>query len=145
MLVDSLSASNAQANVLVLCEPDGGEAEILNLLSFADYRLFFAYGLAEAFEILSREPIQLIVSAVHLEDSDSYEFLNRVKTSPRWQEIPFVFLCLKRTQIASYVDHVLALAAKALGASMYASLDKHNRGKIQSDIASCLTSAQQPG
>ena len=145
MLVDSSSALNSQANLLVLCEQDGGEREITNLLSGFDYRLFFAYRLADAFEILSREPIQLIVSGVHLEDSDSYEFLNRVKASPSWKQIPFVFLCLKRTQIASYVDNALALAAKALGASKYVSLDRHNRGEIQSEIASCLTSSQQPG
>jgi response regulator RpfG family c-di-GMP phosphodiesterase len=137
-LLDSLRVNRKTRQILVLCEPNCGQSEIRNLLVSGDYHLIFANCLSEAFEILGNEPIQLIVSGVHLEDGDSYEFLNVVKASPNWREIPFVFLCLKRTQVANYVDHALELAAKALGATRYVSVDAHSRAEIRAEIASYL-------
>ena len=130
---------NDPAQVLVLCERNCGQQEIEDLLSPGDYRLIFADRPADAFEILGQEPIHLIVSGVHQEESNSYEFLNRVKASPHWKEIPFVFLSLKRSQLANQVDHALELAAKALGATKYVSVEAFSKAEIQAEIARCLT------
>lgn len=137
-LSETRTANQELSRILVLCEPNCGQSEIRNLLSSGDYSLIFAHRLSEAFEILGHEPIDLIVSGVHLEESDSYEFLNRVKASADWREIPFVFLCLKQTQLATYVDHALELAAKALGATKYVSVETCSKDEIQAEIASCL-------
>ena len=141
-LADTLTVNQEISQILVLCEPNCGQSEIENLLSGRGYRLIFADRLSDAFDILGQESIQLIVSGVHLERNDSYEFLNRVKASPNWKEIPFVFLCLKQTQLASYVDHALELAAKALGATKYVSVETCSKAEIQAEIANCL---QMPG
>lgn len=139
-LLDTLTPKSP-VQILVLCERNCGQQEIENLLSPGDYQLIFVDRPADAFEILGQKPIHLIVSGVHQEESNSYDFLNRVKASPHWKEIPFVFLSLKRTQLANQVDHALELAAKALGATKYVSVDALTAAEIQAEIARCLTLA----
>jgi CheY-like chemotaxis protein len=138
-LVHTFTPKKCRTQILVLCERNCGQREIEDLLSPGDYQLNFADRPCDAFEILGQKPIHLIVSGVHQEESNSYEFLNRVKASPNWKEIPFVFLSLKRSQLANHVDHALALAAKALGATKYVSVDALSAAEIQAEIARCLT------
>jgi len=140
-LLDSLTPKKSPAQILVLCERNCGQQEIEDLLSPGDYQLIFADRPADAFEILGQKPIHLIVSGVHQEESNSYDFLNRVKASPHWKEIPFVFLSLKRSQLANHVDHALELAAKALGATKYVSVDALTAAEVQAEIDRCLTIA----
>jgi CheY-like chemotaxis protein len=137
-VLDFWLGREACGQILVLCEPNDGQREIMSMLTAFEHRCLFVDRLSEAYEILEQEQIELIISAVHLEKSDTYEFLTRVKTSNQWKEIPFVFLCLPGTKVARHINHTLKMAAKALGASKYLSLENHNIAWVQEEIASCL-------
>ena len=137
-MLDTLTQQTSPVQILVLCERNCGQQEIEDLLSPGDYQLILVDRPCDAFAILGQKPIHLIVSGVHQEESNSYEFLNSIKASPVWQTIPFVFLSLKRSHLANQVDHALELAAKALGATKYVSVDALSAAEVQAEIAGCL-------
>lgn len=142
---DKSCKEDSGQRILVLCEPnEEGQSQIVSLLTDLNKRLFLAQRADQALEILWHEEIHLIVSAVHLEESDAYDFLTTVKGDMRLHEIPFVFICLPGTQVARHINHTLELAANALGATKYLSTEEKSKALIQEEILSCLQERQSP-
>jgi len=128
--------------ILVLFERPSDFAQIQGILANPFFVYFNARTAAEAFHVLQRERIDMIVAAVHLENTDTYEFLNRMQLDASWRNIPFVFLSLRRSELARYIDHGLSLAAQALGAAGYLSIDEKSPQEIRSQICSYFEVAQ---
>ncbi len=77
--------------------------------------------IAQAMAFLdSRDHVDLIISAVHLEEESVFEFLQRVKAPDSMhKDVAFVMLCMEPTPLASIVNKSTALAGKLLGADKY--------------------------
>jgi CheY-like chemotaxis protein len=129
--------------ILVLFERPSDFAQIQGILANPFFSYFNARTAAEAFHVLQKERIDMIVAAVHLENTDTYEFLNRMQMDASWRSIPFVFLSLRRSELARYIDHGLSLAAQALGAAGYLSIDDKSPHEIRTQICSYFEGAQE--
>jgi CheY-like chemotaxis protein len=125
--------------ILVLFERNSDLAQIKGILSNPFYAYQPVNSMQSALELLQRRRIDMVISGVHLENTDSYEFLNRVKADERLKMIPFVFVSLRRSDVARCVDHGLSLAARALGASRYLSIDINSPPEIRNEIADCFS------
>jgi CheY-like chemotaxis protein len=121
-------------HILVLFERTSDIAQVKGILSNPFYAYYAANSIPSAFEILQRKQVDMVIAGVHLEYSDSYEFLNRMKADEQLRPIPFVFVSLRRSDVARCVDHGLSLAARALGAARYLSIDFNSRVEIQTEI-----------
>jgi len=131
--------------ILVLFERASDLSQIKRILSNPFYAYYAVNSMQSAFEHLQHRKIDLVISGVHLENTDSYEFLNRVKADERLRSIPFVFVSLRRSDVARCVDHGLSLAARALGAARYLSIDTCSPQEIQTEISSCFLPRPEPG
>jgi CheY-like chemotaxis protein len=124
--------------ILVLFERTSDLAQIKRILANPFYAYYAVNSMQNAFDLLQHRRIDLVISGVHLENTDSYEFLNRVKADEKLRHIPFVFVTLRRSDVARCVDHGLSLAARALGAAKYLSIDTNSPQMIQAEISSCF-------
>jgi len=124
--------------ILVLFERTSDLSQIKGILSNPFYAYHAVNSMQSALEVLQRKRIDMIVSGVHLENTDSYEFLNRIKADEKLKSIPFVFVSLRRSDVARCVDHGLSLAARALGANRYLSIDTHSPPEMRTEIGNCF-------
>ncbi len=124
--------------ILILYERASDVGQIRRMLANPFFNYTAVRSMQEAFQLLHQKRVDMVISGVHLEDTDTYEFLNRFKADRFLKKIPFVFLCLRRTEMARYVDHGLALAARALGATLYLSIDHDSPIKIKESVESCF-------
>ena len=107
--------------VLVLQEKTKNIANIE--ASLPDCELIFVRTIQEAIPLL-RDDLHLIISAVHLEyDGSVFDFLKLAKGSPATSRIPFVFYCSLSSLFARSVRDGLQIAARALGADKYITME----------------------
>lgn len=85
---------------------------LLNILESAGYRVQTAVDGAAAWEVLQRQPFDLLVSDVQMPHLDGYELTAKVRSDATLAELPVVLL----TSLAARADQERGLAA---GASAY--------------------------
>ena len=82
------------------------------ILDAAGYDVLTARDGAEAWEVLQREPVDLVLSDVHMPRLDGVELCRMIRASERWRDLPVVLL----TSLGSDDDRRRGLEA---GASAY--------------------------
>jgi CheY-like chemotaxis protein len=123
--------------VLVLQEKAENVFNIREALPDCEIQLFDH--VSQAIQAINREDFDLIVSAVHLEhDGSVFDFLKTVKTNIRFHHIPFVFYCSKSSTFARSVRHGLQIAAHALGAEKYITMEHYDRDILRDELISVL-------
>ena len=111
------------ANILILQEASGRYQAIRKSLQ-DNHTLLFAENSQDALALLDEQPIDLIISRVHLERSNVFEFIRAVKMNPKHKNIRFVCFSATRSQLAKVLDATLAHATAVMGADQYLSLDQ---------------------
>jgi CheY-like chemotaxis protein len=81
-------------------------------LEAAGYRVVAAHDGVEALEVLAAQPVDLVLADIAMPHMDGYQLYERVRESPHWAAIPFVFLTARA--LDSDVRH-----GKGLGADDY--------------------------
>lgn len=123
--------------VLVLQEKAENVFNIREALPGCEIQLFDHVN--QAIQAIGRTDFDLIVSAVHLEhDGSVFDFLKTVKTNIRFHHIPFVFYCSKSSTFARSVRHGLQIAACALGAEKYITMEHYDRDTLRDELISVL-------
>ncbi len=118
--------------VLVLQEKPENIANIE--LSLPDCDLVHVGTVDEALDRLSSE-VDLIVSAVHLEhDGSVFDFLKLAKENPETSHIPFVFYCSQSSRFARSVRDGLQIAAMAIGADKYVTMETFNSMELRDEL-----------
>lgn len=79
-------------NILVVDDNPLNIETITRRLERDGYQAFKASCAAEAYGVLDRTPIDLILLDVMMPDIDGYEVLGRIKGSDKWQHIPVVMI-----------------------------------------------------
>lgn len=93
----------------------------------------------EAIELVRQKDYDLIISAVHLEhDGSVFDFLKGVKGDPNTSTIPFVFYCSQTSTFARSVRDGLQIAAKALGAEKYITMEKFEVHELRYELLEYL-------
>ena len=130
--------------VLALQEKTDNIANIKAALP--DCELIHVQTIQQAIPILLAEQsnIDLIISAVHLEyDGSVFDFLRVAKSNPSTSKIPFVFYCARSTKFARSVRDGLQIAARALGADKYITMEIFDAYELRVEFAECLPGLKQ--
>jgi CheY-like chemotaxis protein len=86
-----------------------------------------------------QKSIDLIISAVHLEhDGSVFDLLKVAKGNPSTSHIPFVFYCARSSKFARSVRDGLQIAARALGADKYITMEIYDLNQLRAEFAEYL-------
>lgn len=124
--------------VLVLQEKSENVFNIRDSLPECDIHLFDHVNQALQ-SIAIEDNYDLIISAVHMEhDGSVFDFLKAVKSHSRFQHIPFVFYCSRSSTFARSVRHGLQIAAQALGADHYITMERYDKDTLRQELLAVL-------
>lgn len=131
------------ANILILQERPAPDTALRRSLQI--YHHLIVVGTAEdAFKVLQTRSVDLIISSVHLEHSDVFDFLKKVKQNANTSHIPFVCFCSSLSRVASLQHALVANVAEILGSEYLAlgnfqrSADKFDLEALRGAIEGCL-------
>ena len=111
------------AQILICWEDPGSFNPLCNSLQ-GHHELYFANGMSEALSILRGKHIDLIICRVHMEHTNVFDFLTKVKDDPSLRDIRFVFLSSESTQLSKDLDPNLKESTLLCGADKYLILDQ---------------------
>jgi CheY-like chemotaxis protein len=124
------------ARVLVLQEKSDNIANIQ--ASLPDCQLLHVRTVDEATELIFRG-VDMIISAVHLEhDGSVFDLLKLAKADERTKDIPFVFYCSQSSAFARSVRDGLQIAARALGADKYITMEEYDAKELRDEFIEYL-------
>lgn len=124
--------------ILALDEPDR-IAELTFACKALGHEVVPVLTIKEGMEFMDRQDhVDVIVSAVHLEHESVFDFLRLVKSSQDHKDVPFMLVCAEPTQLATFVNDVVAKSAKVLGAAKYLVMDTYNVHQLMKEINALL-------
>ncbi|MFA7338513.1 MAG: response regulator [Candidatus Obscuribacterales bacterium] len=128
------------SQVLVLFESDEGSRPVVECLSLAGYFVIVSRNYSAAMAIVQSQPVDLIISDVHLENGGSvFDFLSWIRQNPSTKKTPFVLFSLEPTAMAQVVEHGVRIAARALKASKFISMQVFDGEEFRQQIDSLLS------
>jgi PleD family two-component response regulator len=113
----------SMAHIMILKERTTNMDALRNSLQ-PHHKLFFAADIATAMQVLQCQEIDLIVSAVHTENANVFEFIRSIRSDSYLFAIPLICFCGDETEMAAYLDRTLARAALLCGADKYVCVDQ---------------------
>ncbi|ACK71358.1 two component transcriptional regulator, LuxR family [Gloeothece citriformis PCC 7424] len=82
-----------QANILLVDDEPGVRESVQAYLEYADdFQVQVASHANQAWEILQKNPPDLVISDIMMPEVDGYQFLKKLRDDPRYEAIPVVFL-----------------------------------------------------
>lgn len=128
------------SRVLVLFESDEGSRPVVDCLSLAGYVVIVSRNYSAAMAIVQSQPVDLIISDVHLENGGSvFDFLSWIRKNRSTINTPFVLFSLEPTAMAQVVEHGVRIAARALKASKFISMEIFDAEEFRRQIDSLLS------
>jgi CheY-like chemotaxis protein len=106
--------------------------------SLAEHEILAFQKLHQAMRFINRNPVDLVISAVHLVDGNVFDFLHWMKADNNLRTIPVVFFCAEPTELARYVSGAVKSAALILGASGYIAMDEFDSVAFREVITEIL-------
>ena len=126
--------------ILVLFESDEGSRPVVDCLSRAGYFVTVSRHYSAAMTMIQTKPVDLIISDVHLENGGCvFDFLSWVRNNPSTKHIPFVLFSLEPTTMAQVLEHGVRIAARALRASKFISMQVFDEEDFRRQIDSLLS------
>ncbi len=136
------------ATILILQEVPGPLQALRNSLE-GKHELIFSSSMTDALESLRKHKVNLIITRVHLEETNVFEFITKVKEDEHLASIPLICFCGKRTAIAKVLGPHLAETVRVFGADKYVDLNNFCSGedtcdfdRLRQDIEDCLAATQ---
>jgi CheY-like chemotaxis protein len=86
----------------------------------------------------TKDHVDVIVSAAHLDNESVFDFLRQVKSSPLHRDVPFMLICSEPSEVGLFVSEVVAKAAHVLGAAKYLVMDTFNGRQLMREINALL-------
>jgi PleD family two-component response regulator len=109
--------------IILILQEGPGPLEALRKSLQEAHDLHFVSDLESAMSVLEHEKVNLIISRVHLEQGNVFDFIRHIKTDSRYKHLPLLCFCGKRTELAKTMDRSLAKAVRVFGADGYICLD----------------------
>jgi CheY-like chemotaxis protein len=105
----------------------------------AGHELTSMPSIAAAMDWLNKKDhIDVIVSEVHLEDENVFDFLKAVKSDPRHDWVQFIMVCTSTSDLAATMDNQLQQAARILGADKYVMMPDFDASRLLKEIIASL-------
>jgi len=115
-----------------------------DLLEPHGYKVLVVHTIEQAYETLHRESVNMIIIAVHLQDGNVFDFIRTVRLDPNplIQKLPLVCLNLNPRLHARYLNDSLEIAAKALGADTFITMQSYDAASLWAQIEQMLPDEQ---
>jgi len=126
------TAENSPARILVVDDARLMRALVSDMLRQAGFHVFSAADGQEAWEILQRERIDLIVTDVNMPRLDGLELTQKVRASRQWALLPVVLMSATDIDI----DRQRGLA---IGASAYVAKERQELQSLAQKITGLLS------
>lgn len=94
--------------------------------------------IAAVLELMNDTTFDLVLSGLHLEEGSAFELLKKMKSSERYDNVPIVFVSMKRTPISVVIDGTLTQVLTALGADAVLSMHSVNPARLEEAIDNAL-------
>lgn len=120
--------------ILVLQEMEENINNLQLSLEPYGYDLTIVDKISQAMSVLARNEMDVIVSAVFLRNESVFDFLRLCKADSRTAEKPFIFYCSKHSAFARSVRDGLQIAARAMGADKYITMEDFNGAALRDEI-----------
>lgn len=91
-----------------------------------------------AVAFLKNEKVDLIISAVHLDEGNVFDFLKWARSYPTNQTTPFIFFCAEPTQFGKHVFGAVKSAGELLGVSKYILMETFDTIQFRCEVAKLL-------
>ncbi len=124
---------------ILLLEEDKREFDQLRrCIESNGHNVWKTTNIPDALTFLNDYKVDLIISAINLENVDVFDFLGAVKINNKTQPIPFVFYSANKAQHERYATEIIRAAAKAMGARKYVLLNEFDSKKAWAEISEGL-------
>lgn len=84
---------------------------VCEILNSAGYKSLQAHNAKQAWDVLERVELDIIISDVMMPDTDGLTFIRRLRAEPRWSDLPIIVASAKATA----ADRQMAIEAGANG------------------------------
>jgi CheY-like chemotaxis protein len=104
------------------------------------YQVLAVQSIDEALEVLSRESVDMIIVAVHLQEGNIFDFIRIVRADPdaSKRSVPIVCLNVNPRLHARYLNDSLEVSAMALGANRFITMEPYDAASLWKDINTML-------
>ncbi len=90
--IDELDDENAQKNILVIDDSITSRMLLKNILETAGYHVKSAVDGLEGFNILGREPFDLVLSDVEMPRMDGFELTKKIRSTLKFKDLPVILV-----------------------------------------------------
>lgn len=135
---DTVFEGKLPVRILVLQEIEGNADKIKDCLQSPSNQITVFHSQPEAMQFLNSSQVDLIITAVHLQSGNVFDFLKWVKGDPINRDAKFVFFCAEPTEVARYVWPAVQTAAITLGADKYIAMECFDENKLRSELEEVL-------
>ena len=104
------------------------------------YEVLVVHTIEQPFETLHREPVNMIIVAVHLQEGNVFDFIRTVRADPNpdIKKLPLICLNLNPRLHARYLNDSLEISAKALGADRFITMEPYDAVALWAQIERML-------
>lgn len=111
------------ARILILRECPSPRKPLRHSLG-AYHELYFATNMAEAVTILLEKQIDLIISSVHMDDTNTFDVITTVRSHEHLRGTPFVCFSAEDSAMSMFLNPTLERAALLCGADRYLTVNQ---------------------
>jgi CheY-like chemotaxis protein len=120
--------------ILVLQEIEGNRERLHSALNPLGFEIISFDSQPLAIEYLNSNQVDMIVSAVHLQSGNVFDFLKWVRGDSLNGTAKFVFFCAEPSELAKHVWPAVQTAALSLGADQYIAMDSFNEHELRQSL-----------
>lgn len=88
---------------------------------------------------LLEEDYDIVISALHFQTESAFDFLRTVKTADSLQDKPFIFCCMRPSELTKTIAEGLEVTARALGAERLLLVDTYNDAALERALREVCT------
>lgn len=123
------------ARILTLLERPEVMVNVVGTLEHYGYQVYQATKFQDAMDILKQHEVDMIIADVHLQNGGSiFDFLRWVKGDPNMRDVPFICFSTEPQEVAKYLSDGVRIAARALGAARYITMEKFDEVEFRSEL-----------
>jgi CheY-like chemotaxis protein len=126
--------------ILALKERPEYALALKELIEPHGYVVLPVQSIEEALEALHREPVNMIIVAVHLQEGNVFDFIRTVRADPNpaIKNLPLVCLNVNPRLHARYLNDSLEICSKVLGADRFITMEPYDAVRLWSEIVLML-------
>lgn len=95
--------------------------------------------IAEGMKFLNtRDHIDIVISAVHLENESVFDFLKQVRTLPEHKNVRFMMICSEPSALAESLNQTVKATAEIMGVDKYLMMQDYDTERLMKELTAML-------